>query len=137
MRTNKMDEIEVVLKRFGDEHSTLVDQFERLSFEVQLNQAILARSLSEPGVEGGRNRVEHPLTLRDHIAEPAVVVKQKKRRGRGGSSGWKQDPWMHVLIACCFRCDHSSSLSLSLSGISSFGLVATTGPNQLHCNIVG
>ncbi|CAN1771982.1 hypothetical protein LINPERHAP1_LOCUS12065 [Linum perenne] len=78
-----MDEIEVVLKRFGDEQSTLLDQFERLSFEVQLNQAILARSLSEPGFEAGRTRVQHPLTLRDHIADghgepPAVVEKQGK-----------------------------------------------------------
>ncbi|KAI3745352.1 hypothetical protein L1987_58463 [Smallanthus sonchifolius] len=36
------------MKRFGDEQSTLLDRFERLSFEVQLNQAILGRSLSEP-----------------------------------------------------------------------------------------
>lgn len=45
------DEIEVILRRFGDEQSTLLDRFERLSFEVQLNQAIqLGRSLSEPGI---------------------------------------------------------------------------------------
>ncbi|KAI3781460.1 hypothetical protein L2E82_11475 [Cichorium intybus] len=43
-----LDEVEVVKKRFGDEQSTLLDRFERLSFEVQLNQAILGRSLSEP-----------------------------------------------------------------------------------------
>lgn len=43
-----MEEIAVVLNRFGDEQSTLLDQFERLSFEVRLNQAILGRSLSEP-----------------------------------------------------------------------------------------
>ncbi|KAL8237299.1 hypothetical protein R6Q59_018380 [Mikania micrantha] len=47
MGTKGMEEIEVVLKRFGDEQSTLLDRFERLSFEVQLNQAILGRSLSE------------------------------------------------------------------------------------------
>ncbi|KAJ0567651.1 hypothetical protein HanPSC8_Chr06g0257661 [Helianthus annuus] len=48
MGTKRMEEIEVVMKRFGDEQSTLMDRFERLSFEVQLNQAILSRSLSEP-----------------------------------------------------------------------------------------
>ncbi|KAM7463892.1 hypothetical protein LguiA_032013 [Lonicera macranthoides] len=46
-----VDEIETILRRFGDEQSTLLDRFERLSFEVQLNQAIqLGRSLSEPGI---------------------------------------------------------------------------------------
>ncbi|RWR80498.1 pentatricopeptide repeat-containing protein, mitochondrial-like protein [Cinnamomum micranthum f. kanehirae] len=32
----------------GEEDSSLFDQFERLSFEIQLNQAILGRSYSEP-----------------------------------------------------------------------------------------
>ncbi|KAI3770984.1 hypothetical protein L6452_02133 [Arctium lappa] len=49
MGTKAMEEVEVVMKRFGDEQSTLLDRFERLSFEVQLNRAInLGRSLSEP-----------------------------------------------------------------------------------------
>ncbi|KAL7095112.1 hypothetical protein ACP275_10G003900 [Erythranthe tilingii] len=39
-----------IFKRFGDEQSTLLDKYERLSFEVQLNQAMLGRSLSEPAV---------------------------------------------------------------------------------------
>ncbi|CAI9298830.1 unnamed protein product [Lactuca saligna] len=43
-----MHEVEEVKKRFGDEQSTLLDRFERLSFEVHLNQAILGRSFSEP-----------------------------------------------------------------------------------------
>lgn len=34
--------------RLGDNKSSLVDQFERRSFEVQLNQAILRRCLTEP-----------------------------------------------------------------------------------------
>lgn len=34
--------------RMGEEDSSLFDQFERLSFEIQLNQAILGRSYSEP-----------------------------------------------------------------------------------------
>lgn len=46
----EMEDVEVVMKRFGDEQSTLLDRFERLSFEVQLNQAILGRSFSEPRV---------------------------------------------------------------------------------------
>lgn len=51
-----MDEIGVILGRFGDEESTLLDQYERLSFEVHLNQAILARSLSEPSTLSTRTR---------------------------------------------------------------------------------
>ncbi|KAF8042185.1 hypothetical protein BT93_A0720 [Corymbia citriodora subsp. variegata] len=45
-----VDEITAVLKRFGDEQSTLLDRFERISFEVQLNQAMLGRSLSDPSL---------------------------------------------------------------------------------------
>lgn len=45
-----MEEASVGLRRFGDEQSTLLDQFERLSFEAQLKQAILGRSLSESSV---------------------------------------------------------------------------------------
>jgi hypothetical protein len=44
----------VIEKRFGDEKSTLLDEFERLSFEAhaaQLNRAMLRRSLSEPRLE--------------------------------------------------------------------------------------
>ncbi|KAK4342605.1 hypothetical protein RND71_038421 [Anisodus tanguticus] len=37
------------MRKFGDEKSTLLDEYERITFEIQLNQAILARSLSEPG----------------------------------------------------------------------------------------
>lgn len=36
--------------RYGDEESTLLDRYERLSFEVHLNQAILGRSLSHPTI---------------------------------------------------------------------------------------
>ncbi|KAK8682623.1 hypothetical protein V6N13_055007 [Hibiscus sabdariffa] len=73
------DEISVVLRRFGDEQSTLLDQFERLSFEIQLNQAILARSLSEPSV-----------SKRSHFcpqfqAPPPPELAAKGRRGRPGS----------------------------------------------------
>lgn len=78
--SSSMDEIAVILKRFGDEQSTLLDQFERLTFEVQLNQAILGRSLSEPSV--GRSRFQVPLNGED---PPALVtqVRQGRRRRRG------------------------------------------------------
>ncbi|KAL8517042.1 hypothetical protein ACS0TY_015320 [Phlomoides rotata] len=45
-----MEEMASIFKRFGDEQSNLLDQYERLSFEVQLNKAMLGRSLSEPAV---------------------------------------------------------------------------------------
>jgi hypothetical protein len=77
----EMDEIAVVLKRFGDEQSTLLDQFERLSFEVQLNQAILGRSLSEPGAS--RSQLKGKLNGQD-TAPLATHVKQGcRRRGLG------------------------------------------------------
>ncbi|XP_057972784.1 pentatricopeptide repeat-containing protein At1g62680, mitochondrial-like [Malania oleifera] len=68
-----MEEIAVVMHKFGDEQSTLLDQFERLTFEVQLNQAILGRSLSEPS------------TARPQAAQPlAPPVRQGgRRRGSG------------------------------------------------------
>ncbi|EOY04453.1 hypothetical protein QQP08_015035 [Theobroma cacao] len=69
-----MDEISVILRRFGDEQSTLLDEFERLSFEVQLNQAILGRSLSEPSVA--------KRTLHSQFQAPPPAVR-KGRRGSG------------------------------------------------------
>ncbi|KDP21867.1 hypothetical protein JCGZ_00654 [Jatropha curcas] len=76
-----MDEISVVLKRFGDEQSNLLDQFERLSFEVQLNQAILGRSLSEPGT--GRPRYIPP-TLNGGAPPPLVTTEGRQGRRRQG-----------------------------------------------------
>ncbi|KAE8695503.1 hypothetical protein F3Y22_tig00110705pilonHSYRG00063 [Hibiscus syriacus] len=73
-----MDEVSVVLTRFGDEQSTLLDQFERLSLEIQLNQAILARSLSETSVSG-RSR------FCSQFQAPPPAVAAKGRRGRRGS----------------------------------------------------
>ncbi|KAJ9185491.1 hypothetical protein P3X46_005122 [Hevea brasiliensis] len=82
-----MDEIAVILKRFGDEQSTLLDQFERLSFEVQLNQAILGRSLSEPSV--GRSRFHVPLN--GEAPAPLVTqVRQGRRRGSGLNKALKK-----------------------------------------------
>ncbi|KAH7853427.1 hypothetical protein Vadar_002267 [Vaccinium darrowii] len=79
-----MDGADVILRRFGDERSTLLDQFERHSFEVQLNQAILRRSLSEPNVPRTRTQAATPQVL---VAPPllamAAQVQQKRRRGSG------------------------------------------------------
>lgn len=81
----------MVLKKFGDEQSTLLDQFERLSFEVQLNQAILGRSLSEPGTSRP-SRFKAPVIGQAQAtaaaAPPPLVktqVKQGCRRHRGSS----------------------------------------------------
>ncbi|KAE9618214.1 hypothetical protein Lal_00041825 [Lupinus albus] len=46
-----VNKMAVIGKRFGDERSTLLDEFERMSFEAhaaQLSRAMLGRSLSEP-----------------------------------------------------------------------------------------
>ncbi|KAL2557584.1 uncharacterized protein Fot_02323 [Forsythia ovata] len=64
------EEMAVILKRFGDEQSTLFDRFERLSFEVQLNQAILGRSMSEPSVP---RRQDAPQL----VAKPVRLWKQR------------------------------------------------------------
>lgn len=74
----RMEEIAAVVGKFGDEQSTLLDQFERLSFELQLTRAMLGRSLSEPGAA----RSFAPLTQ-----PPAVGA--EVRRGRRGS-GFKR-----------------------------------------------
>ncbi|KAJ0442344.1 hypothetical protein HanRHA438_Chr16g0755271 [Helianthus annuus] len=65
MGTKGMEEVEVVMKRFGDEQSTLLDRFERLSFEVQLNQAILGRSFSDPRYQSPTLRLQES-TVRHH-----------------------------------------------------------------------
>ncbi|KAK8572729.1 hypothetical protein V6N13_048311 [Hibiscus sabdariffa] len=76
-----MDEISLVIPtRFGDEPSTLLDQFERFSFEIQLNQAILARSLSEPSV----SKSSHHYC--SQVQAPAVPAKGRKGRRRSGFS---------------------------------------------------
>ncbi|KAK8487994.1 hypothetical protein V6N13_053795 [Hibiscus sabdariffa] len=70
-----MDEISLVIPtRFGDEQSTLLDQFERLSFEIQLNQAILARSLSVPLPSVSKS------SHHSQVQAPAVPAKGRKGR---------------------------------------------------------
>ncbi|KAI8014642.1 hypothetical protein LOK49_LG05G00071 [Camellia lanceoleosa] len=86
MGTRGDDGIEVILRRFGDEQSTLLDRFERLSFEVQLNQAILGRSLSEPSVSRGWTHHHQAPPAALLVAPPAMAsqVQQGKRRHGSG-----------------------------------------------------
>ncbi|KAL1331222.1 hypothetical protein AAHE18_12G168100 [Arachis hypogaea] len=69
-----MEEIAMIQKRFGDEQSTLLDQFERLSFE-----AMLRRSLSEPGLPSVAPTTSTPLVTQQ--------VKQGRGHGRGRGRG--------------------------------------------------
>ncbi|KAK5793381.1 hypothetical protein PVK06_034524 [Gossypium arboreum] len=71
-----MEEASVGLRRFGDEQSTLLDQFERLSFEAQLKQAILGRSLSE-------SRLVKRYRCSQLLAQPPAAAQVGK--GRCGS----------------------------------------------------
>lgn len=76
-----MDEIEVVLRKFGDEQSTLLDRFERLSFEVQLSQAMMRRSLSEPraSVVG----LQAPVMIAAPAPPPTAMQVRRRRHGSG------------------------------------------------------
>ncbi|XP_021723373.1 pentatricopeptide repeat-containing protein At3g04760, chloroplastic-like [Chenopodium quinoa] len=73
-----MDEIEVAVKNFTDNRkSTLFDEYERLSVEIQLNQAMLRRSLSEPGTS----------MFRAHLGVGAPpLVQQPVEQGKRGTS---------------------------------------------------
>ncbi|KAJ4832565.1 hypothetical protein Tsubulata_000139 [Turnera subulata] len=76
-----MEEAQVVLKTIGDEKSSLLDQFERHSFEVRLNQAILGRSFSESGV--GRSRRRPPPPCGEPLRPFVTQVGQGCRFGFG------------------------------------------------------
>nr|KYP34456.1 hypothetical protein KK1_044586 [Cajanus cajan] len=76
-----MDEVAKIRKRFGDEQSTLLDQFERLSFESHLNKAMLQRSLSEPAFPRSVSQPRH-VSVTPTI--PLLNQNQgKQRRCRG------------------------------------------------------
>lgn len=61
------------MRKFGGEKkSTLLDEYERITFEIQLNQAILARSLSEPSRRSTSSQ----------LAQPPVMA-GRRRRGYG------------------------------------------------------
>ncbi|GMH10047.1 hypothetical protein Nepgr_011888 [Nepenthes gracilis] len=82
-----MEGIEVALWRFGDdERSTLMDQFEVLSFKIQLNQAMLRRSISEPSGARQQYSVQEPSTLSQRPPLPPLV-RQEVRQGKRGSMG--------------------------------------------------
>ncbi|KAM1353420.1 hypothetical protein ACFX2H_032915 [Malus domestica] len=80
---------QVKLWKLGDDKSSLLDHFERLSIELQLNQAMLRRSLSEPAYI----RSEFPLLITQGPSEPPppppppppspphLVAKKRRRLG--------------------------------------------------------
>lgn len=85
----------VILQKFGDEESTLFDRYERLSFEVQLNQAILGRSLSEPStLSGRRRRAEVPLSM---PPPPPPESHQANCAGSGGG-GRRRKLRLHKIL---------------------------------------
>ncbi|KAK9159305.1 hypothetical protein Scep_005879 [Stephania cephalantha] len=71
--------------RFGDDRSSLMDEFERLSFEIHLNQALrLGRSSSEPNV---------PRTLAMPMAPvPLKMFSESQRQRRKRGSGCRGLP---------------------------------------------
>ncbi|KAL9228254.1 hypothetical protein vseg_003855 [Gypsophila vaccaria] len=87
-----MDVIEVIT---DPRKSTLLDEFERLSVEIQLNQAMLRRSLSEPGTSifyQGRLGV---------IVPPPPLVRRPVEQGKRGSS-WSLHRMLRKLIRPIF-----------------------------------
>ncbi|KVI11220.1 hypothetical protein Ccrd_010372 [Cynara cardunculus var. scolymus] len=86
MGTKAMEEVEVVMKRFGDEQSTLLDRFERLSFEVKLNEAILGRSLSEPRYQVPALPLQLPRPLESKVTDQG----HRHHRRLGFQKVWKK-----------------------------------------------
>ncbi|VVB05956.1 unnamed protein product [Arabis nemorensis] len=69
-----------LLQRFGDDQSSLMDRFERFSFEAHLNNALLGRSLSESGFSSLYSAVfDDSSPIRTVAAVPAC----QGRRGLG------------------------------------------------------
>ncbi|KAJ8550766.1 hypothetical protein K7X08_000136 [Anisodus acutangulus] len=77
-----MKAISEVMRKFGDEKSTLLDEYERITFEIQLNQAILARSLSEPGRRSTTQLAPPPLLAAGDTTEQGLC-RHRRRRGYG------------------------------------------------------
>lgn len=85
----------VILQKFGDEESTLFDRYERLSFEVQLNQAILGRSLSEPStLSGRRRRAEVPPSM----PPPPPPESHQANCAGGGGGGRRRKLRLHKIL---------------------------------------
>ncbi|MED6223770.1 hypothetical protein PIB30_077317 [Stylosanthes scabra] len=104
-----MEEIAMIQKRFGDEQSTLLDQFERLSFE-----AILKRSISEPGlprslsssVSSHSSSSSKFFTVAPTTSIPLVTHQVKQGQGRGGRGrgrGRGQGSAFHRVLKKLFR----------------------------------
>ncbi|KAE8663189.1 putative Pentatricopeptide repeat superfamily protein [Hibiscus syriacus] len=75
-----MEELSAVVTKFGDDQSSLLDRFERSSFEAQLKDAILGRSLSESSV------VNRSRCLQLLAARPQAMPQVSKGRGLYGFS---------------------------------------------------
>lgn len=78
-----------VINKFGDEHSNLLDRYERLSFEVRLNQAMLERSLSEPRTLRPQPRALFTGPGSGSVQLPYLVTTTtttQPRKGRRGST---------------------------------------------------
>lgn len=63
------------LQRFEDNQSSLMDRFERLSFEAHLNNALLGRSLSESGFS-----LMYSAVVDDSPIHTAAPASQARRR---------------------------------------------------------
>lgn len=81
----------LVETRFGDEQSTLFDEFERLAFEAhaaQLNRVMLNRSLSEPKLQKSHSTLigVPPIPLMTRVMqEPGTHHHRGRSRGRSDS----------------------------------------------------
>ena len=79
-------EEKAVVRKFGDEQSGLLDQFERRSFELQLKRAMHGRSLSEAAaaeveeVQRGRRGSRFQRMLKKFLS-PVLGRKGGGRRG--------------------------------------------------------
>lgn len=79
----------VIGKRFGDEQSNLLDEFERVSYEThatQLNRTMLERSLSEPAALARRSQ-SRLVSMAPIPVVTQVMMMQGPRRSRGRGSG--------------------------------------------------
>lgn len=76
-----MEEVDVIMRKFGDDQSALLDRYERLTVEIQLNQAMLKRSLSQPTHQ---TRSQAALFIcQGPQAPPKPPFVTKKRGGSG------------------------------------------------------
>lgn len=75
--------------RFGDQQSSLLDEFERLSFEAhaaQLSRMMLGRSLSEPKLQKSHPPLisAAPIPLVNQV----LIMQGPRHPGGGGGSGF-------------------------------------------------